>query len=603
MAIAAQPVRHLAPTLPSDTELVLRACDGDRWAKEAIFRRYVEPVFRLVRRLHNGDDIEDIVQDTFADALLHLHTLREPSALRSWLFGIAVRRVRRAQRKRSVFRRFFVDEGEGCLEREASPQCTAEQRAELAWVDDILRRGSADERIAWVLRRVEGERLLAIAEITGTSVATVKTTRCGRRQTYCEGSSPMTMPPDHDSGADPRDRIAGWLRDGGESEERIHAVWRGTEERLLRDESNADASEIVRPMGFRLAVAAVVLLAAGGTTLWVLGSHSVEERPEQVSLTLDDGGAVVAEEAARESRTLVYSDGSQVELAPGARLVPVLNSAEAFTTELIRGRAHFDVRPGGPRAWRIRTSHHEVWVLGTAFVVDAGAGRTSADDEGRAEVSVERGRVEVLERATGERRTLRAGDRWQAPVQVVTSPPVELAPPPSDERPHAANEGIRDSSERAGAPDRPRIDWRALARAGAYEEAYAALPSRTPRSIGDQLLAVDVARRSGHVDEAVALLGTVLDHHQEGEEVALAAITLGRLERRRGRWSQAELAYERARQLGVPRAFADEVCAERALLRVRLGRTAEGRRLAAECLGVNPSSAYGASLRPLVRGE
>lgn len=116
----------------TDAELVLRACDGDQWAREVIFRRHVQGVFRLVRRLHRGQDLEDIVQDTFADGFEALESLREPAALRSWLLGIAVRRVQRAQRKSSVLRRFFAPIEEGLLEREAAPGCTAEQLAELA---------------------------------------------------------------------------------------------------------------------------------------------------------------------------------------------------------------------------------------------------------------------------------------------------------------------------------------------------------------------------------------------------------------------------------------------------------------------------------------
>lgn len=158
----------------SDAELVLRACDGDQWAREAIFRRYIQDVFRIVRRLHAGHDVEDLVQDTFADGLADLDSLREPAALRSWLLGIAVRRVQRAQRKRSLMRRFFVPVEAGLLEQEASRDCSPEQLAELALVDAALARAGEAERTAWVLRRIEGEKLTAIAEITRVSLATVK---------------------------------------------------------------------------------------------------------------------------------------------------------------------------------------------------------------------------------------------------------------------------------------------------------------------------------------------------------------------------------------------------------------------------------------------
>jgi RNA polymerase sigma-70 factor, ECF subfamily len=176
-ALSAARATRFAPAA-DDAELVRRALEeDDSWAREALFRRYIGDVVALVRRLlGRRDEADDIVQETMAAALGDLASLRDRDAFRSWLLGIAVRRVRRAHRRRSVRRFFGIERGEDdaslydCASSEASP----EMLTELALIDAAIARLPVDDRIAWMLRRVEGEPLEEIAQITGVSLSTVK---------------------------------------------------------------------------------------------------------------------------------------------------------------------------------------------------------------------------------------------------------------------------------------------------------------------------------------------------------------------------------------------------------------------------------------------
>jgi RNA polymerase sigma-70 factor (ECF subfamily) len=164
----------VAPEGPDDAELVRRAQGGDRWAFEAIFRRYVDGVLGLATRmLGRTGEADDVAQDTFATALTKLDRLSEPERLRSWLFGIAVHRIQRRLRQRRWLS-FFGAHEEGGLHELASQSASPEVLAELALVDAILARLPVAERIAWTLRYVEGESLADIVIITGASLATVK---------------------------------------------------------------------------------------------------------------------------------------------------------------------------------------------------------------------------------------------------------------------------------------------------------------------------------------------------------------------------------------------------------------------------------------------
>lgn len=175
---AARPVPRVEAALDTtDAELVSRARQGDRWAQEAIFRRYVRDVTLLCEHLlRRRQDANDVTQDTFASALSSLDSLRDPAALRSWLLGIAVNRVRRRDRWSAWLRLLGLDRGfdDASLPMVASRDLSPEGHAELALVQNALSTLSAGVRAAWILRHVEGEKLDDVAAILGCSLATAK---------------------------------------------------------------------------------------------------------------------------------------------------------------------------------------------------------------------------------------------------------------------------------------------------------------------------------------------------------------------------------------------------------------------------------------------
>ncbi|MCB9759024.1 MAG: sigma-70 family RNA polymerase sigma factor [Alphaproteobacteria bacterium] len=82
----------LAPRVdaPSDLELVVATLDGTYAAFEVLFRRYSDRVFGIAMgMLRNEAEAHDIVQETFLSAFRKLHTYRQESPFRSWLFRIA----------------------------------------------------------------------------------------------------------------------------------------------------------------------------------------------------------------------------------------------------------------------------------------------------------------------------------------------------------------------------------------------------------------------------------------------------------------------------------------------------------------------------------
>lgn len=172
-------VRNTAPAAISidDADLVERAREGSTWAKDALVRRYLREISRLVAHLLGSrQEADDIVQDTFVAALTSLDDLREPAVFRGWLIRIAINKTRKAIRKRKLLRRlgFHNDNQDATLESLADSGTSQEMRDRLATVDSILDTLSTEVRVAWMLRYVEGHTIRDVARLCQCSLATTK---------------------------------------------------------------------------------------------------------------------------------------------------------------------------------------------------------------------------------------------------------------------------------------------------------------------------------------------------------------------------------------------------------------------------------------------
>jgi len=162
---------------PTDEELVRRFSAGDAWAREALYRKYFGTLWNAaLRLLGNRTDAEDVVQDTFLTAFHDMHALRDTNALGAWLLQIAVHQAHRRFRHRRLLRMLGLDRGndDATLDRLAHEGADPETCAELGRLDWLLRDLPGPQRIAWMLRRVQGCSLEETAAACGCSLATAK---------------------------------------------------------------------------------------------------------------------------------------------------------------------------------------------------------------------------------------------------------------------------------------------------------------------------------------------------------------------------------------------------------------------------------------------
>lgn len=167
-------VRSL-PFEGDEAALVAAMGSGRLDAGAAFYDRHVQAIHALVFRLMGPDaEIDDVVHDVFVRALESLPRLRDPAALRSWLFGIAVRvvAIRFQKRSRQRWLRFMAPED--VPEVTSAGAAATELGEALDDVYAILRGMDAEERIALVLRRVQGLSLEDAAAACGMSLATFR---------------------------------------------------------------------------------------------------------------------------------------------------------------------------------------------------------------------------------------------------------------------------------------------------------------------------------------------------------------------------------------------------------------------------------------------
>jgi len=139
-----------------------------------LFQRFSPYVARIgLRLLGRNEDVDDLVQEVFLAAFKQRDQLRDVGAAKGWLAVVAVRTARRQLRRRRVRQFVGLDSGAPPLELQ-DQTLSPHERALLARVYEILDHVSVDDRLAWTLRHVEGEKLDKVAERCGCSLATAK---------------------------------------------------------------------------------------------------------------------------------------------------------------------------------------------------------------------------------------------------------------------------------------------------------------------------------------------------------------------------------------------------------------------------------------------
>jgi RNA polymerase sigma-70 factor, ECF subfamily len=167
----------------SDGALVSAAKRGNTRAFEELVLRHKQRVLAVAQRItNNREDAEDVAQECFHKAFLHLGSFQEKSRFSTWLTRIAMNEAFMLLRRRKGFLEVLpesADDGmepssEAFVDQSPNPEesCSQRERKQLLTVA-INRLGPTIRTAIW-LRDIEERSIKDTAQILGTSIGAVK---------------------------------------------------------------------------------------------------------------------------------------------------------------------------------------------------------------------------------------------------------------------------------------------------------------------------------------------------------------------------------------------------------------------------------------------
>lgn len=158
----------------SDEELAAAAAAGDPDAFDELVGRVAPILLRFVRRMVDDAQVtEDIAQETLLAVWRGLPDFAFRSAVRTWILGIAHRKVVDHYRRRRDYPTGDED-FENLVSTEPLPSDEAERAELVVALRGELQQMPPTSRAVWWLREVEGLPLAEIADVLGISNGSVR---------------------------------------------------------------------------------------------------------------------------------------------------------------------------------------------------------------------------------------------------------------------------------------------------------------------------------------------------------------------------------------------------------------------------------------------
>ena len=166
----------------TDAELAVAAAGGEERAFTELMRRYKEPLYRYVHRSMRGnEDAYDVLQQAFTAAWRSIDRYDPSRKFSTWLYHIALNKIRDHGRKRAV-RSFFFQaaplespDRPDIADHSQNDQDDYEHRDELNRVSKLIDALPEKLRQAFTLQVLQDMPQSEVAEILGVSIKAVET--------------------------------------------------------------------------------------------------------------------------------------------------------------------------------------------------------------------------------------------------------------------------------------------------------------------------------------------------------------------------------------------------------------------------------------------
>jgi RNA polymerase sigma-70 factor, ECF subfamily len=202
----------------SDGELVAAAKCGSTEAFEQLFFRHEHRVLAVAQRIvKNQEDAEDVMQECFHKAFLHLGAFQEKSLFSTWLTRIAMNEalmvLRRRKRAVEVSQEKSDDDAESVagtfVDQNPNPEQSCWQRERTQFLTEAINRLSPKLRSTILLYDIGELSANETAQILGTTISAVKSRLIHGRQQLRGRMSPGLLQANHHNIFDGKIEVAG----------------------------------------------------------------------------------------------------------------------------------------------------------------------------------------------------------------------------------------------------------------------------------------------------------------------------------------------------------------------------------------------------------
>jgi len=161
-----------ASATTANADLVRAVVEGRPAAAATLWNEYSGLVYRIAERaMGSPQDAEDVTQDVFLSLFKKLGGLRDPGALRSFVVSVTIRMVKWKLRGRRLRQWVTSAQGEQLPDL---PSRGVDADQALVRFYSLLDRLPVEDRMVFVLRRVDSMPLDEVALAMKLSLATVK---------------------------------------------------------------------------------------------------------------------------------------------------------------------------------------------------------------------------------------------------------------------------------------------------------------------------------------------------------------------------------------------------------------------------------------------
>ncbi|MDO5747431.1 MAG: sigma-70 family RNA polymerase sigma factor [Actinomycetaceae bacterium] len=173
-------------TQAPDSLLIHRCIDGDTWAFTILARRYASMMRAYaIRFTSNTADADDVVQESLTAAWQHMHQVKKPEAIRSWLMRLTARKaidLMRARRSHASIDN--VEEPAAAAHH--GPDSQTIVRAGIEELSSALDALPQPQRQVWLMRELAGMSYSEIAHDLSISATAVRGRLARARQSLIE---------------------------------------------------------------------------------------------------------------------------------------------------------------------------------------------------------------------------------------------------------------------------------------------------------------------------------------------------------------------------------------------------------------------------------